>query len=381
MTRSWEPGQCKWRDGKEAALCVNASLVEVPSGLDAGTQVLRLDGNRLQVLTADTFSRRGLLHLQRLSLAACRLGHIDQRAFAGLANLVQLDLSRNLLLLVPSDSLKRLVGLRELRLGNNLITRLWLRLDNNRLTTLPADSLTPLASVRELHLHGNAWSCDCRVRPLKRWLERTRPSHAEEPRCAEPLRLRDAPFGTVRLGQFSCPPVIRQGARRHQAWAGDNVTLSRKTSMLTIQAVRAAAAGRYICEARNSAGRVTRPVTVSVTEREGVTHLTLKLDRGLLLGALVVGLLLSLACVRHNPYTYHAVQLDRYLLEYRSLQDQLAAMQRSCHNLSTDRRRSQQGLKPILKSHEHVTGTAQAPVVRRAPYFAATDTYFSYSES
>ncbi|XP_037087765.1 reticulon-4 receptor-like 2 [Pollicipes pollicipes] len=333
MTRSWEPGQCKWRDGKEAALCVNASLVEVPSGLDAGTQVLRLDGNRLQVLTADTFSRRGLLHLQRLSLAACRLGHIDQRAFAGLANLVQLDLSRNLLLLVPSDSLKRLVGLRELRLGNNLITRLaadafsglaelerlelngcqlatvhadafvglgrlqWLRLDNNRLTTLPADSLTPLASVRELHLHGNTWSCDCRVRPLKRWLERTRPSHAEEPRCAEPLRLRDAPFGTVRLGQFSCPPVIRQGARRHQAWAGDNVTLScsEKTSMLTIQAVRAAAAGRYICEARNSAGRVTRPVTVSVTEREGVTHLTLKLDRGLLLGALVVGLLLSLA--------------------------------------------------------------------------------------
>ena len=100
-----------------------------------------------------------------------------------------------------------------------------------------------------------------------------------------------------------------------------------------------------------------------------------------------------------DPYSYHAVQLDRYLQEYRSLQDQLTAMQHSCHSLTRSRgqRRSlpsvrpstepeppppaARQLKPILKSHDHASSAANPLAPRRAPHFAATNTYFSYSES
>ena len=69
--------ECKWRDGKETALCANASLHGVPGTLDAGTQVLQLGGNPLRVLTADVFSERGLVNLQRT--APLQLPHRPHR--------------------------------------------------------------------------------------------------------------------------------------------------------------------------------------------------------------------------------------------------------------------------------------------------------------
>ncbi|KAF0310419.1 Leucine-rich repeat-containing protein 4C [Amphibalanus amphitrite] len=363
---------CSWTEGRGSAVCVNGSLTEVPPGLSTGTTALQLDGNPLQVLTAGSFLGNGLAGLQRLQLARCQLGHIDRRAFSGLASLETLDLSHNVLLLVPADALSLLPGLRRLLLDRNPIRRISdgtfeeltqleelslsncgleelhvgafrglarlreLKLDGNRLTTLSAGTLEPLAAVRQVLLNDNPWSCDCRVRPLKQWLDRLRPSQPREARCDEPLRLRNSTFSVIRLGQFSCPPVMRQGTRRLTAWAGDNVTLScsvtaspeavvvwlwrgklvtngtgllhgntrfhvyehgheEKTSMLTIEDAQSAAAGQYTCEARNSAGRVSRLVSVGVAERDSAPHLTLRLDHGVLAGVLAAGLLLAVA--------------------------------------------------------------------------------------
>ena len=361
--------QCSWGDGRGTTVCVNASLAEVPTGLAATTDTLRLDGNELQVLTAETFV--GLTALQRLHLAHCQLGHIDRHAFSGLSSLDTLDLSGNVLLLAPSDALTLLPSLRRLLLSDNPIRRLGdgafeqleklellalsscaleelspgafrglaklreLRLDGNRLTTLPSGTLAPLTAVRQVRLHDNPWSCDCRVRPLKQWLDQLQPIQRKEASCAEPLRLRDSPFGVIRLGQFSCPPVIRQGTRRLTAWSGDNITLScsvtaspeatvawlwrgklvtngtglhygktrfhvfehghkEKTSMLTIEDAHTDVAGKFTCEARNSAGRVSRLIRVGVTERDSVSFLTLRLDH-VLAGVLAAGLLLAVA--------------------------------------------------------------------------------------
>merc|ERR1711894_40597 len=65
------------------------------------TQVLDLSGNNLQILPREVFARHGLLNLQRLHLADCRIGQIDQTAFRGLTNLVELNLAGNLLTSVP----------------------------------------------------------------------------------------------------------------------------------------------------------------------------------------------------------------------------------------------------------------------------------------
>jgi Leucine-rich repeat (LRR) protein len=63
--------------------------------------VLDLSGNNLQILPREVFARHGLLNLQRLHLADCRIGQIDQTAFRGLTNLVELNLAGNLLTSVP----------------------------------------------------------------------------------------------------------------------------------------------------------------------------------------------------------------------------------------------------------------------------------------
>ena len=67
-------------------------------------QVLDLGGNNLQILPREVFSRHGLLNLQKLKLSHCKIGQIDPTAFRGLTNLVELDLSSNLLTSVPTPT-------------------------------------------------------------------------------------------------------------------------------------------------------------------------------------------------------------------------------------------------------------------------------------
>ena len=67
-------------------------------------QVLDFAGNNLQILPREVFSRHGLLNLQKLKLSNCNIGQIDPTAFRGLTNLVELDLSSNILTSVPTPT-------------------------------------------------------------------------------------------------------------------------------------------------------------------------------------------------------------------------------------------------------------------------------------
>ncbi|KAF0313149.1 hypothetical protein FJT64_016290 [Amphibalanus amphitrite] len=104
----------------------------------------------------------------------------------------------------------------------------------------------------------------------------------------------------------------------------------------------------------------------------------------------------------YNPYTYHAVQLDRYLQEYRTLQDQLINMQYSCDTMERERRRAgrrslpslgvtddldlpaeprEKTLKPILKNRDQLSVGSTPSTRRKSPRFSSTNDYFSYHES
>ena len=62
-----------------------------------------MSGNNIPVFSARQFSRFGLVNLQRLSASSVGLEAVDGTAFDGLANLIEMDLARNLLTEVSYD--------------------------------------------------------------------------------------------------------------------------------------------------------------------------------------------------------------------------------------------------------------------------------------
>lgn len=99
--------------------CENKNLSALPEGIYAPTQVLNISGNRLGVLPRDVFRGAGLLDLQRIYVRNSRLRQIDPLAFNELINLVELDLSDNLLTAVPTNAFKSTQFLRYSILSND----------------------------------------------------------------------------------------------------------------------------------------------------------------------------------------------------------------------------------------------------------------------
>ena len=66
----------------------------------------------------------GLTDLQRLYISRCKLSKLDDTAFKGLSNLVELDLTHNDLNMVPSHALHHVPLLMRLQMSHNPITNL-----------------------------------------------------------------------------------------------------------------------------------------------------------------------------------------------------------------------------------------------------------------
>src|SRR5437899_3064337 len=65
---------CIWRNGKQTAICEKQGLISIPSGIGSSTQVLNLNKNNFQILPSKVFQERGLINLQKVFLAECKLG-------------------------------------------------------------------------------------------------------------------------------------------------------------------------------------------------------------------------------------------------------------------------------------------------------------------
>ncbi|XP_069945833.1 uncharacterized protein [Cherax quadricarinatus] len=253
--------ECKWRDGKEVVACRDAHFIDIPRGLDPSTQVLDLRHNNLRILPRDSFVYTGLVNLQKVWLNFCNLMRLEKGAFRMLNNVVELDLSNNLLRAVPSDALMDMGGLRELRLAHNSLTVIpalafvptpelvhldishnsiaaieegalmalsrleVLNLSDNKMTTMDASDLISLAVLRVLQLEGNPWHCDCHLRPLRKWMQEHNLAASVPAVCTHPRWLAGRDWQLLDEEEFVCAPLVTAVAPRVLAAEGENVSL------------------------------------------------------------------------------------------------------------------------------------------------------------
>ncbi|XKL63146.1 hypothetical protein PGB90_005510 [Kerria lacca] len=223
-----------------------------------------MSGNNLQVLPKETFIRAALFDLQKVYLRNCQIGQIDDRALRGLSNVVDLDLSNNLLTSIPSSIFEDVPNLRNLSLAYNPIQKVdsstfrfvtsltkldlshckiaviatrafegiefleLLRLNGNKLSEVKLETVDALSGLHNIELHDNPWYCDCSLRTLKIWLTEKKIPYSIEPICSGgPTRILNKSFNQLHADDFACKPEmkIKPDSRYIESASGDNATI------------------------------------------------------------------------------------------------------------------------------------------------------------
>ncbi|XP_055375845.1 uncharacterized protein LOC129608386, partial [Condylostylus longicornis] len=259
----------KWKSGKQTVECIDKSLIRIPENIDPQTQVLDMSGNNLQNLANEQFLRASLLNLQKLYLRNCKIGEIQPETFKGLTNLVDLDLSHNLLVIIPSNALSYIPSLRDLTLASNHIHKIdshsfrntpslqkldlshcdiqtiapqafegleslvSLKLNGNKLSELRPRTIETLSKLHGIELHDNPWLCDCRLRATKIWLTENNIPYPVAPMCSGgPERIIDRTFADLQVDDFACRPDMLPVVRYVEATMGENATILCRTSAI-----------------------------------------------------------------------------------------------------------------------------------------------------
>ncbi|CAH1127391.1 unnamed protein product [Ceutorhynchus assimilis] len=251
---------CKWKNGKRTADCFSKSLNDLPDTLDPETQVLDFSDNNLGKLSKEIFVKKQLVNLQRLYLSKCRINSIHKETFAGLTNLVEMDLSYNFLENVPTGAFPNCPSLMKLTLSSNPIKEVkklafnhlsylntlelsdceiadvqdgafqglhsleWLHLTSNRLKTIQGPHSLP-KTLKGIELQKNPWTCDCYIQDLRDWLANFHIPSSMEPVCTEPKRLQDTLVKSVPVGELACLPEVQPTTLYLELTEGKNVSL------------------------------------------------------------------------------------------------------------------------------------------------------------
>lgn len=254
---------CKWKNGKEAIICSNVNISNIPSRLDHGTQVLDLSKTFIEGIRNDTFADLGLVNLQKLYITGSRITRIERYAFRKLVNLVELDLSSNLLESIPSHTFVEVVELRELKLKNNPIRRIanhafisvpnlirldlsdcrltsiepnafvnleatleWLRIDGNQLQVIRYTAIKSLESLHGFELARNPWNCSCSLKGLYEWILESNIPFGDPPTCHAPARLKGKSWNNLKKDDFGCAPTVKARTSIIEGTEGLNVTIT-----------------------------------------------------------------------------------------------------------------------------------------------------------
>lgn len=201
-----------------------------------------------------------LINLQRIYLSRCRIVNIDDRTFKGLSNLVELDLSGNLLEVIPTETFVDCRSLMRLTLSSNPIRTLkraafdnlpflntlelrnceiskiepgtfsglnsleWLHLSKNKLTSIKASSIM-LHTLKGVQLQDNPWECDCNAIDLHDWLISFNIPHNIQPVCSGPLKFQNRPVKSIPISELACLPDVAPTTLYLEIGEGKNVTL------------------------------------------------------------------------------------------------------------------------------------------------------------
>lgn len=253
---------CKWKSGKRTVECTDRALITIPKEIDTETQVLDLSGNNLQILPDRTFHKIDLLNVQRLYLRSCRIGQIEKLAFKGLTNLIELDLSYNLLTQIPTDAFRSIPFLRDLILTRNPISKIdsnafailsnlvkldlsncqlntispqafdgiesleLLKLSGNKLSELQPKTIEKFQRLHSIELHNNPWLCNCGLRGVKEWLLNNNMPFLIAPICRYgPEHVVSKSFNELDIDDFACKPEMLPVSRYIETNTGDNATI------------------------------------------------------------------------------------------------------------------------------------------------------------
>lgn len=191
-------------------------LSSVPVGLPVDLQELRVDENRIAVISDMAF--QNLTSLERLIVDGNLLTNkgIADGTFGHLTRLKEFSMVRNSLSHPPPD----LPGAHLLRLylQDNQITHIPLtafahlrkleRLDisNNRLRALTRGVFDSLSNLKQLTARNNPWLCDCGIKWVTEWLKYIPPSlNVRGFMCQGPEQVRGMAVRELNLNLLSCP--------------------------------------------------------------------------------------------------------------------------------------------------------------------------------
>ncbi|XP_019640528.1 PREDICTED: leucine-rich repeat-containing protein 4C-like [Branchiostoma belcheri] len=196
---------------------------------------------KLQAISKNAFA--GLKNLVYLNMTECNLVTVPH--LKHLESLENLDLSRNSIDKLETDNLAELKGLGSLRMPSNLLSEIEqdsfedlgslreLDLSDNYLTILPFGLFSNMRALTKVNLGGNPWNCTCEVTWLVTWLRRkTRSDPTREScgRCQSPWRFRGKLLCDVPVTKLKCsPPQITDVPRALNVTAGGNATLQCNT--------------------------------------------------------------------------------------------------------------------------------------------------------
>ncbi|XP_031625498.1 uncharacterized protein LOC116342137 [Contarinia nasturtii] len=235
--------KCKWNSGKKTADCKNTAMTRVPTVLSVELQVLDLSNNFIPEIVSSEFAMANLRNLHKLFVRNATLKQINRDSLKGLEILIELDLSYNLLEVLPRSVFNNLVKLRALMLNNNKLKRLedglfrnlkflhkielkdnhlmhietkaftnlplltQIYLDGNQLTVLRRECFQHLEKLTGLSLKQNPWNCTCELNPFRRFAIDQR-LYTPPTDCYYPENLRGTLWTDVPLEAFACQPKI-----------------------------------------------------------------------------------------------------------------------------------------------------------------------------